>query len=525
MSEFNPYTFSSSPVNDRDSFARAVGQKPFKWEPVADVAAPKKHHMFGDMSLGEERYRGHYRPIDFTPYGDKFQAEAEKAEAYNRTGWHDNIDSLAESMAFVQNSSPHLSRPEVDPQTLKPRPITQIFSSDDSHYPRRPDPDSVYNQNPWVRRWKQRGMSPEERNRSYADHLLYEYQNGRQPWQYPRTNSGAAWKANNPDYKETRTGVWMYDNEDFRHAAEHGYTASDHQVLSDRLRSRRDEGAQLYPMDYSAYYDPIPVFDTGDPATAGHYVNDHENFPGQPHIITTQETRYPNWENPAFRNPWFASDLDFMGLRRPSNRLFRQNRPGETMPARQLLEHELRHHPTLKATRSLEAEDPNIYLGLPEHASLLNEPLWDAVRHKGNLTPEQKLNIANQLHSTANHGLTPREQIGWMSGLQQGLFDSRGSRAETSEDARRILTELINDEDGFLRHTPLQNKEVLRGVRHLRRIKEMAPYADTPQARQYMLDYVEHMINILSTSMPSFLQNNNNKPTQPNPFTAPRAVA
>jgi len=72
------------------------------------------------------------------------------------------------------------------------------------------------------------------------------------------------------------------------------------------------------------------------------------------------------------------------------------------------------------------------------------------------------------------HGLRTSEQLGWLGGLQHELFKQRGSRMETPEEARALIQQAVSSEPEFLQQYPIENTEVLRGIRWLKYLKQQS---------------------------------------------------
>jgi DNA-directed RNA polymerase beta' subunit len=118
--------------------------------------------------------------------------------------------------------------------------------------------------------------------------------------------------------------------------------------------------------------------------------------------------------------------------------------------------------------------------------------------------PKDYKKVKKELPRESLHGLSRAEQLGWLGGLQQELYKSRGSRMETPEDARSVLDQLTTDEGAFLKQTPIENTEVLRGTRWLKQVKDLMNSED-PKVRDQAQGAYQEILQWLSNTAPSLV--------------------
>lgn len=81
--------------------------------------------------------------------------------------------------------------------------------------------------------------------------------------------------------------------------------------------------------------------------------------------------------------------------------------------------------------------------------------------------------VARSAGPTVLHGLSPEEQLGWMSGIQHELFGQSGRRLETPEEARSYLDRMLSlPDDKFEEEVGSWGSDSARGLRWLRSIPE-----------------------------------------------------
>lgn len=511
-----PVTFSSSgpPVRNKETFAKAVGTAPAEpnsnpftedsvWtQPGTQRAirnfgvAPQPSGVYSPPSRTEMKdwYRGSYTPRQFMPYDNpqygtsSYEQEVQKADSENRrVRSPEEASSLASSYAFLHGESPDIMRaPDFDMDRVS----TGIQPGNKN------DPFSRI-----VDAWTQGGgaypaRTPEEQ-RNFENYFHWSVERLKQP------HSNAA----SQDYN-------FYDN--YNHAASGGFSRDTYQRYLNRFST---PGNQLYAMDYDAANHPVPIYDPSQspfvgPQASGFYMTRGPTpFIGMPEKPDQQPSR-------EFQTPWFDSRLDADAYFKGPGDL------NENLSPLQLLMHELRHHATLAKVRDTEFSDPPTNpddgrpYGLGNYGEMDNV-LYPLLRDNANLkqlSPDEHLDTLRQLKTSTSHGLNPTEQIGWMSGLQQELYRATGSRVENPADARRVLEGLIDDEATFTDQTPIENKEVLRGVRHLRRFRDSIQHIQDPVHREYLTKYYGHLLNVYSHIMPALVRNDS--PGQVNPYTS-----
>lgn len=159
----------------------------------------------------------------------------------------------------------------------------------------------------------------------------------------------------------------------------------------------------------------------------------------------------------------------------------------------------------LNKTTQEELSPPNILAHEMRHA-------WQTPPYGDYPTPQDSPPIFGEFSGVPEtnqpHGLRSSEQMGWLGGLQHELFKQRGSRMETPEEAKELIQKAVTSEQDFLKQYPIENTEVLRGVRWLKSLRQQAtdPYKSDVQRMAAQENY-ERMLEWMSKFAPATVSN------------------
>lgn len=290
-----------------------------------------------------------------------------------------------------------------------------------------------------------------------------------------------------------------------------------------RLDQDRREGRKRYPIDYDRAQSNVPVFafpdGGGDRASYIWYQNDDKkHFPGShnPFIqVPETYTQEPldNWtvDRNNYTDPGIDIEIDANGRRRSPGTDERSSAKGTLLHEgrHDLVEHrsnfsDMGRHPLLDDP----AMAPRKWLG-----PYLSDPGF-----LQGFAPKAQDFVQGEINTLLDHGLIPSEQLGWGLGMQHEMYRDVGSRLETEADAREAMELLINDEGAFLQRFPIQNKEVLRGMRHFRRAGELIRHIPDPAKRASAQAKLQAYFNRIIGTYETLAQRDT--PGQPNPYTA-----